>query len=74
MICAKSVLPRYTQYSKSKARSVHESALAVQVGDTLDSAANPVNRGLQLSDYRFNRTLVHKSSAIPYETYVTAQS
>ena len=46
MICAKSVLPRYTRYSGSKARRLHENAFAVQVGDTPDGAASPMNKGL----------------------------
>jgi hypothetical protein len=58
MICAKRVLPRYTRYSESKARSVHESTLAVQVGDTPDGVASRMNKAVQLGACCFNRTLV----------------
>ena len=58
MICAKSVLPRYTRYSKSKARSVHQSTFAIQVGDTPDGVASPMNKGLQPSTHCFTRTAV----------------
>ena len=67
MICAKRVLPRYTRYSESKARSVHESTLAVQVGDTPDGAASRMNKGLRLGSGCFNRTLVQKAILSPMQ-------
>ena len=62
---AKSVLPKFTRYSKSKARSVHESMSAVQIGDTPNRVESPINRGVQPGDCCFNRTLVQKSHSGP---------
>ena len=69
MICAKTVLPRYTRYSESKARSVHQSTFAIQVGDTPDGAANPMNKRLQPDAYSFNRTLVRFRPIAPVQWY-----
>ena len=61
MICAKTVLPRYTRYSGSKARSVHPSTFAVQVGDTPNGSETRMNNGSRPDTRRFNRTVVHFS-------------
>ena len=67
MICAKSVLPLFTRYSKSTARSVHESMSAVQIIDTPNRVESFINRGVQPRDCSFNRTLVRFSRIAQYK-------
>lgn len=62
MICVQTVLPRFKRYSKSRARGVHPSMLAVQNGDISNRVESSVNTGLQLGPYDFNRTLVTKTT------------
>ena len=74
MICAKRVLPRFTRYSGSKARSVHESQSAVQIGDTPNRAASPMNRGIQLGTCCFNRTAVLVEALAPNKWRIQAKA
>ena len=65
MTLAKRVFPTFTRYSESKARSVRDSTLGVQIGDTPNDVVSHINRGLQLGTSCFNRTLVRKTRLRP---------